>query len=201
MRKQGKVSTWKDGRGFGFIEPSAGGKQVFVHIRVFVNGSRRPVVGSPVSYEESRDAQGRIKAENVRSLKSGFSPGPASIAFVVAAVFLTGVAAIVMSGVLPDYVLWWYLGLSAVTFVFYAKDKAAAKQGGQRTPESSLHTLALVGGWPGALYARELLRHKSSKKSFRTVFRVTLFLNIIALVYLSSGYGARLFEALENILR
>ena len=201
MRKQGIVSTWKDDRGFGFIEQSGGGEQVFVHIKGFVNGSRRPVVGSPVSYVESRDAQGRIRAENVRPLKKGFSPGPATMAFVVATFFLMGVAAIVMSGVLPDYVLWWFLGMSAMTFAFYAKDKMAAKEGGQRTPESTLHTLALVGGWPGALYAQELLRHKSSKQSFRTVFWVTLFLNVAALVYLSAGYGAPLFKMLENIVR
>jgi uncharacterized membrane protein YsdA (DUF1294 family)/cold shock CspA family protein len=201
MRKQGIISSWKDDRGFGFIEPSGGGKQVFVHIKGFVDGSRRPVVRLPVSYVESRDAQGRIRAESVRSLKKEFSPGPATMAFVVASFFLAGVAAIVMSGALPNYVLWWFLGVSAMTFAFYAKDKMAAKEGGQRTPESTLHTLALVGGWPGALYAQELLRHKSSKKSFRTVFRVTLFLNVVVLMYFSAGYGTWLFKILENIVR
>jgi len=200
MRKHGTVSTWKDDRGFGFIEPSVGGKQVFVHIKGFTNSSRRPVVGSCVSYEESMDAQGRLRAVNVQSLKNEFSPGPATMAFIVSTFFFMGVIVFVMSGILPNYVLWWLLGTSVMSFVMYAKDKAAAKKSSQRTPESTLHTLALVGGWPGALFAQELLRHKSRKKSFRTVFWVTVFLNVVALIYLASDYGIWLFDILENLL-
>ena len=42
MRKQGKVVRWKDDKGFGFIEPSDGGKQAFVHIKTFHGGAGRP---------------------------------------------------------------------------------------------------------------------------------------------------------------
>ena len=152
MRKQGKVISWKDDKGFGFIEPSTGGKQIFVHIKAFRGGSRRPTIGTEVSYVESRDAQGRARAESAQSLGQGLSLGPASKAFIATSSFFLIVAAIVALGLLPQPVLWLYLGMSVLTFAFYAMDKAAAQKGGQRTPESTLHTLALVGGWPGALF-------------------------------------------------
>jgi uncharacterized membrane protein YsdA (DUF1294 family)/cold shock CspA family protein len=200
MRKQGKVISWKDDKGFGFIEPSAGGKQVFVHIKAFRDGSRRPTIGKEVSYVESSDAQGRARAENVQSRASVFSIGPASKAFIATSSFLLMVAAIVALGILPRHVLWLYIGMSVLTFAFYAMDKSSAKKGGQRTPESTLHTLALVGGWPGALYAQQLLRHKSSKKSFRSVFWFTLVLNIAGLGYLVSDYGTWLVEMFQNLV-
>ena len=201
MRKQGKVTSWKDDKGFGFIEPSTGGKQIFVHIKAFRGGSRRPKIGTEVSYVESRDAQGRARAESAQLLGQGLSLGPASKAFIATSSFLLIVAAIVALGILPQPVLWLYLGMSVLTFAFYAIDKAAAQKGGQRTPESTLHTLALVGGWPGALYAQQLLRHKSSKESFRVVFWFMLVLNIAGFGYLVSDYGTWLVEMLHNLVR
>ena len=190
MRKKGKLLSWSDDKGFGFIEPAVGGKQAFVHIKAFPPGTPRPAIGAEVSYKEASDGQGRVRAESAQLLTSGFSVGPASKAFIVASLFLLVVAAIVALGILPRHVLWLYLGMSGVTFAFYAIDKAAAKSGRPRTPESSLQMLALFGGWPGALYAQQLLRHKSSKQPFRSVFWSMLGLNIAGLVYLVSGYGA-----------
>ena len=45
-----------------------------------------------------------------------------------------------------------------------------AQLGAWRTQESTLHMLALTGGWPGAALAQQIFRHKSSKKTFRRVF-------------------------------
>lgn len=201
MRKTGKVVSWKDDKGFGFIEPSAGGKQVFVHIKAFSPGTKRPIIGSDVTYNEVCDSQGKVRAEAAELLTSGLSFGPALKAFIVALMFLLVVAGVVALNILPVHVLWLYLGMSLVTFVLYAVDKSAAKKGAYRTPEDMLHMLALLGGWPGALYAQQLLRHKSSKQSFRIVFWITLALNVAAFVYLVSGYGKWLVEIFENAVR
>ena len=201
MRKTGKVVSWKDDKGFGFIEPTAGGKQVFVHIKAFPRGTGRPTIGSDVTYNEVCDSQGKVRAEAAELLTSGLSFGPALKAFIVALMFLLVVAGVVALNILPVHVLWLYLGMSLVTFVLYAVDKSAAKKGAYRTPEDTLHMLALLGGWPGALYAQQLLRHKSSKQSFRIVFWITLALNVAAFVYLVSGYGKWLVEIFENAVR
>src|SRR5690554_4096924 len=147
MRKNGKVVSWKSDKGFGFIEPISGGKQIFVHIKAFPPGTRTPAIGTEVMYTVSTDGQGRTRAESVQLVASGVSVGPASKAFFVASLFLLAVMVIVELGFLPRLILWAYLGMSVVTFAFYATDKAAAKKGSQRTPESSLHTLALLGWW------------------------------------------------------
>jgi cold shock CspA family protein len=50
-RKSGKLTTWKDDRGFGFIQPDDGGKDVFLHISALRNASWRPQVGDTILYE------------------------------------------------------------------------------------------------------------------------------------------------------
>jgi len=69
---------------------------------------------------------------------------------------------------------WWMLPVSfllnLLTFWMYWADKRAAQAGQWRTPESTLQLLALAGGWPGAWLAQQVLRHKSSKPSFRMVY-------------------------------
>lgn len=199
MSVRGKIAKWNDEKGFGFIAPSSGGNQVFVHIKALPRGIKRPQVGADITYEVVIDTQGRSRAENVKLIGGQFSLGPAVTAFITGGVFLAFVAAIAVHGHLPIFVLWLYLGMSALSLGMYALDKSAAKKGGQRTPENTLHLLSLGGGWPGAMYAQQLLRHKSSKKSFRVVFWLTVIINIAALTYLLSPYGSPYLAKLQTI--
>jgi len=60
--------------------------------------------------------------------------------------------------------------VSGVAFVLYWRDKRKAQTARWRTPENVLHALELAGGWPGALLAQQLFRHKTRKVSFQVVF-------------------------------
>lgn len=66
-------------------------------------------------------------------------------------------------------VLGMYAVASGVTFALYALDKSRAGRGGRRIPEKTLHTAELLGGWPGALLAMRVVRHKNRKLPFLLV--------------------------------
>ena len=74
----------------------------------------------------------------------------------------------------PGRALRWvgicFAVISAVTFGLYGHDKKRAESGGWRTPESVLHLLELLGGWPAAFIAQRYFRHKTIKTSYRLTF-------------------------------
>ncbi|WP_342352801.1 DUF1294 domain-containing protein [Psychrosphaera saromensis] len=70
----------------------------------------------------------------------------------------------------------------------YAIDKSAAKKGRWRTKESTLHLLSLAGGWPGAYFAQNILRHKLRKKPFKVVYWITVLLNVSGILWLADKY-------------
>ena len=100
-----------------------------------------------------------------------------------AALFLAGLGVAAARGSLPLAVPIVYGAASAAAVVVYAADKSAARREDWRTPERTLHLLALLGGWPGALVAQTVFRHKTQKVSFRIVFWATVALNCSALVW------------------
>jgi cold shock CspA family protein len=64
-QSRGKLTIWKSERGFGFIRPDGGGKDVFVHIRDFGNISRDPKVGDSIRFSPMKDASGKLRAADV----------------------------------------------------------------------------------------------------------------------------------------
>lgn len=206
MRHQGRITTWNDDRGFGFITPNGGGEQVFVHIKSFTGRRRRPLGNEIVSYALTRDARGRGRAERVAFVADPATthqarsrqrrrPGPLPLAF--AGLFLAFVAGTVAVGELPGVVLAVYLGASVAAFGAYALDKSAARNEQWRTPESTLHLLALIGGWPGGLLAQRLLRHKSAKASFQAGFCMTVVFNSAMLGWALTPEGS---ETVRRVL-
>jgi uncharacterized membrane protein YsdA (DUF1294 family)/cold shock CspA family protein len=200
MRTKGKITFWNDEKGYGFITPSAGSKQVFVHIRAFRNYSQRPEINQFVTFSQSTDKQGRPCAVRVTlagdKIPNEIKRNDRFLLIIGAALFLVIVGLSVLVTSIPPLILALYLIASLLTFIIYAADKSAARRGAWRTPESTLHLLSLAGGWPGALIAQQTLRHKSKKASFRFVFWLTVFLNCCVFLWLFTPSGANLLGSL-----
>ena len=115
--------------------------------------------------------------------------GGRNAALAVALIFLSCIGVGAYSALLPWWLLYFYACASVFTFVAYAVDKSAARTNAWRTPEKSLHVLALCGGWPGALVAQQFLRHKSQKSSFRIVLWMTILANCTLLAAVLVRFG------------
>lgn len=101
----------------------------------------------------------------------------------IAILFLASICGLTARGMLPLGVPAAYLAASLAAAIAYGTDKFAAQSGAWRTRERTLHVLALLGGWPGALVAQTLFRHKSRKPSFQFAFWATVAVNCGALMW------------------
>lgn len=200
MRSKGKIVTWHDDKGYGFIVPFDGSARIFIHINAFRNRHCWPEVGDVVTFTIGKDKQGRPQAVNAtmpgdrRVPQEARKPNPVGIVFGL--MFLAVVGIPVLRGYLPVEVLIAYATLSFITFLAYWLDKSAAKRGGSRISEKTLHILGLAGGWPGALLAQQLLRHKSKKQEFRLTFWATVLMNCGAFAFLLTSRGRDLLASL-----
>lgn len=78
--RKGVLKTWKDDRGFGFIQPDDGDKDIFVHISSLKGMARRPMRGDVLFYQVGQDAGGKFKAVNARIDGVEFVQEPTTIA-------------------------------------------------------------------------------------------------------------------------
>ena len=204
MRIKGTITNWNDERGYGFIEPDAGGRDVFVHISAFDSSIRGSPESRRVVFEKGRDARGRTRAENVRFTKQRMRLSQLlnldNLGIAAAVLFLGFLALAAFSERFQVTVPAFYLLASLLLFGVYAWDKSAARNDRWRTPEKTLHLLALAGGWPGALVAQKLFRHKSRKRSFQVIFWLTVVLNCAGLYLLHSKDGIELLKPLLDYL-
>lgn len=200
MRFDGTITDWNDDRGFGFIRPAQGGGDVFVHAKAFRARGARPQAGQRVSFEIQLDRAGRKRATAVvpaRAAAPARRPrraratdwGGASY-FAIPAFVLVLLAASVLWK-LPVWAAGWYVIASVVAFAAYAIDKSAAVAGRWRVPESHLLLVGLACGWPGAILAQQVLRHKSAKATFRAAFWGTVAINVLAFLALASPLRGR----------
>ena len=196
MRRSGRIVSWNEDRGFGFVRPDDGGEDVFAHVSAFRDRARRTGLDDAVNFVSGSDPKGRPRAEQV--VYSGALPVPSGR--VLVPLGLSGAALLAVFGAsatgrLPSFASGWCVAASILAFLVYAKDKWAAQGGRWRTQESTLHLLSLAGGWPGALAAQTLLRHKSRKQSFRIVFWWTVVLNCGVLGWMLTERGRLFFRS------
>ena len=67
--------------------------------------------------------------------------------------------------------------VSVLAFFLYWSDKRKARADSWRTPENVLHAVELAGGWPGALLAQQVFRHKTRKVSYQLLFWLIVLLH------------------------
>ena len=205
MQQKGKITNWNDDKGFGFITPIGGGKQIFIHVKAFKNRSIRPEVNQIVSYDVSKDKSGRICANNASRLgdkkPKKTNKSSSTLSIIIVFVFSIFLVYSILATKMPALVLAIYFIVSLLTFIMYSVDKSAAQNGDWRTSESTLHFLSLAGGWPGALIAQQKLRHKSKKQPFRIVFWGTVILNFTGFIWLLTPKGNTFLQSiLVNII-
>ncbi|MBD1864379.1 DUF1294 domain-containing protein [Trichocoleus desertorum] len=189
--RKGQLVTWKDDRGFGFIQASDSDKQVFLHITALKDPSHRPQVGDVIYYQLSVEQNGKARASHasIQGVAPKQSP-PSSVSttkvkttpkltrwssslalqmFLLS--LLPGLGSIhFMLKTANPIPLILYPLMSGITFALYADDKSRAQQGRWRIPEKTLHLCELMGGWLGAFIAQRKLRHKSIKVSYQSTF-------------------------------
>jgi uncharacterized membrane protein YsdA (DUF1294 family)/cold shock CspA family protein len=184
MKKAGRIKSWHPDKGYGFIDIHTDLKDVFFHVTALQTRSVKPKPGDRVSFELAKGKDGRMQALNVTIAGAPKSTG-GEASWLPAFVGLAALATIVvcaLGGYLPRLAGIISVLASIVAFLAYSDDKARANRNAWRIPEANLHFIALCGGWPGALAAQHLLRHKNRKQAFQVVFWGTVVLNIGALV-------------------
>ncbi len=76
----------------------------------------------------------------------------------------------------------YFLIINLIAFILYGIDKAKAKFDRWRIPEKTLLSLAIVGGFIGAIAGMQIWRHKTQKISFKLVNYGSLIIYVIIFI-------------------
>ncbi len=194
--RKGRLKSWDDAKGFGFIQPLSGGAEVFAHISV-MRGDRRPQPGDEVLFIEGRDERGRPRAEHLRlagelSLdrqsirRKPKTPGTAAPVVRKAAAksthrsatqgsiqnFSSKALVLALLCILPllGCVTLFGKGLWWVLPLYLLASLLSFLQYWLDKRSAQSGDRRTAGGWPGALIAQQTFRHKTRKASYQAVF-------------------------------
>ena len=211
----GIIKSWKEDKGFGFIQPNGGGKDIFIHIRDLKHSNYQPQLGDNVCFKVVADKNGKIRAydafikgqeitrQQIRTksfnknqlqthVKREYRLGMLPLLLIASIPFVASALLIKQKHIF--YPFFVYLLMSLVTFFIYAVDKTKAHRNEWRTPEQTIHLFELLGGWPGALITQRVIRHKNKKTSFQVIFWMIVAIHIViwldVLFFNSNGIAA-----------
>ena len=197
---EGKLVKWNDEKGFGFVRPENGEKDLFLHISAIKNYrkglSHRPAAGDIVHYQPIS----RAEAEGQRRISAALVVGINKAIFGIDAEprpwwSTLGLKLLAGAPILLSFHVIWrtgnpiplvsYVFMSALSSMYYAADKRRALLHKWRIPEIYLHYFELLGGWPGALLSQQAFRHKKNKGDYQRVFwEIVTLHGIVWLIYL-----------------
>ena len=80
-------------------------------------------------------------------------------------------------------IILYLLAINIAAFIAFGIDKYKAKRDKWRIPESTLLTIAVLGGSIGALAGMKIWRHKTLHNKFRIGIPVILVLQIIVIIW------------------
>lgn len=175
-RLTGVVAEWVKERGFGWVDYKGG--RLFAHIREFRKGLI-PVKGDEVTFMPGLDPLGRPCASSLIMKNEKKEPGLWACFQLLVLLVLPVMAGLKLPGlgrVTPAVMLV----ISVMAWRIYRSDKKAAEDGAWRVSETMLHTLELLGGWPGAFLAQRRYNHKTRKASYQAIFQSIVFLYQLA---------------------
>lgn len=197
---EGKIKTWKEDKGFGFIQPDDGGKDVFIHIRDLKHSNYKPRPGDCICYQIITDPSGKTRAYDAfikgveltetyrkKTFKKNLPQqkknrenklGTMPVFMLAASPFIFSIILIIQHHTFTPF--FAYLLLSLLIFIIYARDKTKAHKNEWRVQERTLHILEFFGGWPGALITQRVIRHKNKKASFQKVFKLIIAIHLAA---------------------
>jgi uncharacterized membrane protein YsdA (DUF1294 family)/cold shock CspA family protein len=212
---EGIIKSWKGDKGFGFIQPNGGGKDIFIHIRDLKHSNYQPQQGDNVCFRVVADKGGKMRAydafikgqeiarQQIRTksfdknqpktyVKREDRLGMKALLLIAAIPFVASAFLIQQKHIFFPFFV--YLLMSLVTFLIYAVDKTKAHKNEWRTSEQTIHLFELLGGWPGALITQRVIRHKNKKTSFQVIFWLIVIIHIVVwldvLFFNSTGIAA-----------
>lgn len=107
MRFEGNIKSWNDAKGFGFLAPTQGGQDIFIHVSSLPRGTGTARVGQAFTFEVELNRDGKKRAVKVAHVgqplpapnraRSGQSSRASPFASVVG-VLLVAVLAVAMYG-------------------------------------------------------------------------------------------------------
>ena len=177
---KGKLTIWKDDRGFGFIQTNDGDKKVFLHISNLRNKRKRPQEGDMIKYQLITDEKGKLTATNA-SIQEKFAAW-ILILFILSILPVWGTVKLSMIYSNPLAIaIYPITGL--ITYLLYAQHKNQATLGKWRISEKNLHFWEFIGGWIGGFIAQNILHHKSKKSSYQSVYWMIVAIHLAGWTY------------------
>ena len=177
----------------GLIRSPRTGYDILFHIRDY-RGSASPREGETVWFDEVTSPSPRPRAVKVSTVSGNAevhhnrphrSIGQKSHGRTLFLLFI-------LWAVLQTWGMWdlrlplWLvaaaLGANLFSFLAYAIGTQAASVKRRHMPETFLHLLSLLGGWPAAGLAQAIVRYRSRNPSFATLYWCTVTLHLAVLM-------------------
>ncbi len=167
-----RIVQWDRKKGYGFLQ--SGEERVFLHSRNFVELIKKPELGDEIRFTLGEDDKGRSYARNAVHARLMAGISVRSIFIWIGLMFLPLVSILTFHAQ-AGLTLLYLLLLNCLTVLVYRMDKRSFGTGDGRISEAKLHSLEMLGGWPGAFLAQRCFNHKRSKASYQAVFLAIIF--------------------------